>query len=123
MRSKNERKDLKIAICVGNDYDYGLTSCESSKVEGDSEKVIAVETRCVRIEVRRFKKIGDGRRNTIGWSGNKINRQMIYWKSKIRRGIKMTRSMESIGSKSRSKNKNEYQKGILMRCVEVEMTL
>ena len=35
----------------------------------------------------------------------------------------MTRSMESIGSKSRSKNKNEYQKGILMRCVEVEMTL
>ena len=35
-RSKNERKDLKIASCVGNDY--GLTSCENLKVEGDSKK-------------------------------------------------------------------------------------
>ena len=120
-RSKNEHEDLKIALFVSNDY--GLTSCKNSKVEGDSEGVIAVETRCVWIEVWRFKQIGEGRRNTIGWSGNKINRQLLYWKSKIPRGIKMTRSMESSGSKSRQKNKNEYQKGILMRCVEVEMAL
>ena len=73
-RSKNEDKDLKIAIRVGNDY--GLTSCENLKVEGDSGKVKAVETRC-------FKNIGEGRRNTIGWSGNKIDQQLIYWKSKI----------------------------------------
>jgi len=80
-RSMNGRKDLKIEICVGNDY--GLTSCENSEVEGDSEKLIAVEIRCVQIEVWRFKNIGEGRRNTIGWSGSKINRQLIYWKSKI----------------------------------------
>ena len=80
-RSKNERKDLKIEICVGNDY--GLTSCENSKVEGDSEKGKAVETKCVRIEVRRFKNIGEGRRNMIGWSGNKTKWQLVYWKSKI----------------------------------------
>ena len=103
--------------------DYGLTSCKNSKVEGDSEKVKAVETRYVRIEVQRFKNIGEVRRNTIGWSGTKIDWQLIYWKSEIRRGIKMTRSIESIGSKSRSKKKNEYLKGILMRCVKVEITL
>ena len=32
-RSKNEHEDLKIALRVGNDY--GLTSCENSKVKGD----------------------------------------------------------------------------------------
>ena len=96
---------MKFENFVGNDY--GLTPCKNLKVEGDNEKAKAVETRCVWIEVRQIKKIGEGRRNTIGWSGNKINRQLIYWKSKIRRGIQMTRSM-AIGSKSRSKNKNEY---------------
>ena len=103
-RSKNERGDLKIAIRVGNDY--GLTSCENLKVEGDSGKVKAVETRCVLIEVWCFKNIGEERGNMIGWSGNKIDQQLIYWKLEIRRGIKMTRSMESIGSK----NRNEYKK-------------
>ena len=63
-RSKNGHEDLKIEICIGNDY--GLTSCDNSKVKGDSGKVKAVETRCVRIEIRRSrKKIGEGRRNTI----------------------------------------------------------
>ena len=36
MRSKNGREDLKIEICVVNDY--GLASCKKLKVEGDSEK-------------------------------------------------------------------------------------
>ena len=93
-RSENGRKDLKFDIRIGNDY--GLASCKNLKVEGDSEKVKAVETRCLRIEVGSFKNIGKGRRNTIGWSGNTIDRQLIYWKSKIRRGIKMTSLMESI---------------------------
>ena len=48
-RSQNGREYLKFGICVGNDY--GLVSCKNLKVEGDSEKVKAVETRCVQIEV------------------------------------------------------------------------
>ena len=105
-RSKNGRRDLKIQIFVGNDY--GLTSCENVKIMGDSERLKAVETRCVRIKVRRFENIGEGRRNTIGWSVNKNNRQLINWKSKMFRGIKMNRSKQSIRLKSRSTNMNEY---------------
>ena len=81
-RFKTGRKDLKVKIRVGNDC--GLVTYKNSKVERDSEKAKAVETRCVRIKVHRFKKIGEGRRHMIGWVGNKINRQLIYWKSKIR---------------------------------------
>ena len=82
----------------------------------------AFETKCVRIEVwRSRKKIREGKRNTIGWLGDKNDRQLIYWKSNIRRGRKMTRSTESIELKSRLKNKNEFQEGILIRCVEIEM--
>ena len=86
----------------------------------------ALESRCVQIKVRQFKKIGEGRRNTMGWSGDKNDRQLIYWKSKIYHGIKMTISLELIDLESGLKNKNEYQEDILMRCVtvvEVEMTL
>ena len=72
-RSKKGRKDLKIEICVG--IDYGPTSCKNLKVEGDSEKVKTVETKCVRIKVRLLrKKVGEGRRDTVGWSGNKDDR-------------------------------------------------
>ena len=119
---KNGRKDLKIEIFVG--IKYGLTSCKNSKVEGDSKIAKAVETSCVRIEIRWLrKKIGEGRINMIGWTGNKTDRQLIYWKSKIHWGDKMTRSTESIGFKPRSKNKNGDRKGILMRCVEVGIFL
>ena len=96
---------------------------QNLKVKGDNENVKAVETRCVRIEVRRFKKFGEGRINTMGWSGNKTDQYLIYWKSKIHWGINMTRSMESSGSTLRTKNKNAYLKVILMRCVEVELML
>ena len=54
-RPKNGRNDLKFEICIG--IDYGLASCKNPKVKGDSEKVKAVETRCVWIKVRRFKNI------------------------------------------------------------------
>ena len=90
-RSKNKRGDLKIAIRVGNDY--GLTSCKNSKIKGDSKQMRAVETKCVRIEIRQLrKKIGERRSNIIGWSGNNIDQQLIYWKSRICRGI--TRSQD-----------------------------
>ena len=77
-RSKKGRKDLKIEICVG--IDYGPTSCKNLKVEGDSEKVKTVETRCVWIKVWRLENIGEGRRHIFGWLGNKSS---FIRKSKI----------------------------------------
>ena len=124
-RPKNKWEDFKSGICVGNDDGFKL--CKNLKVEENSERVKAVETTSrvwPWIKVwRSRKKIAEGRRNTIGWAGNEDVRQFVYWKLKICRGIKMARTIKSIGSKSRLRNNNEYQKAILMRYVEVEMTL
>ena len=57
----------------------------------------AIQMRFERIEMwQSRKKIGEGRIDTIGWSGNKTDWQLIHWKLKIRWGIKMTRSIELI---------------------------
>ena len=57
------------------------------------------------IEVRRsWKKIGKSRRNTIGLSGNKNDRHLIYSKAQdYCRGIKRIRAMELVGSRSNMK--------------------
>ena len=60
------------------------------------------------IEVRRtWKNIGKSRRNMIGLSGNENDRLLVYSKAQYCQGINKTRTMESIGLKSKEEEEHD----------------
>jgi hypothetical protein len=112
-RPKDEREDclsrranLKFETWIWNVA--AVAMCENAIAKQNVERTKStLELICevwALIEVRRSrKKIGQSRRNTIGLSGNENDRLLIYWQARDCRGVKRTRTMESIGSKSKTK--------------------
>ena len=121
-RPKDERGDclsrranLKIETWILN---VAAAVCENAIVERKMEAMEFKANVWPWIKVRRpRKKIGKSRRNTIGFSDNDNDRLLIYLKAQdYFRGIKRTRAMELIGSKTKTK-KNKI--GNDASCVEI----
>ena len=99
--SLSRRANLKIETWILNVV--AVAMCENVIVK----QMLSASELKPWIEVRwSRKKIGKSRRNTIGLLGNENDRLLVYSKAQYCRGINKTRTMESIGLKSKEEEEH-----------------